>query len=710
MKPNFRWLVRYGGALAAVGAGYLLRVGLTALAGEGLPTYITFYPAVMAVALLGGFGPGLVATVAAALVVDYALLPPRGQLGIENLVDAVGLAVFLSMGLFMSLVAELYRRVRQRAAMYEKHVPPWESQEEPPQTLGQRLLLNGGMVLSLAILATAGWHAQRNMAAMVEADRLVTRTYVANEQIEHLLMALQDMDRSVRGYLITGQEEFLQPYLAALPESAKRLAALQAQSRKTPALAQRLAGLEPLVADRLALWKETLELRQSKGFEAAQALVATGKGSALTEDIRRQMAGVQQEQDQLFRERTEAKDASLRRARQALLAGGVLGFLMLAAVFVFLRQENAGRRQAQAELRQHRDHLQDIVTARTAELAQANESMRQDREDLDRAQAVGQIGSWRLDLGRNVLTWSDENQRMFGLPKGPPLTYEAFLGCVHPEDRKYVDTQWKAALAGKPYDIEHRIVAGGQVKWVREKAYLDFDAAGKLVGGFGITQDVTDRKAAEEALRASEGQLRQHVAELQAANEEVQTSRRAAVNLMEDCGPGPQPGRAGQRRGAQRGRTAPAGAGSGRPRRLGLPLPDRRGVLGRALPRDVGRSAGREDRVRRCHCRYSPGGSCGGGRGGQGGSGRQRRRRLSSRVPRRLARRFGALDRLSRARLFPGRGRPAPRRPLHRRQPRGHGRKSKRRKPFGRAKSGIAAWWNCPPRRCSSTATIGLCW
>ena len=42
-----RWLVRYGGALAAVGAGLLLRLGLTALVGPGLPTYVTFYPPVM---------------------------------------------------------------------------------------------------------------------------------------------------------------------------------------------------------------------------------------------------------------------------------------------------------------------------------------------------------------------------------------------------------------------------------------------------------------------------------------------------------------------------------------------------------------------------------------------------------------------------------------------------------------------------------------
>ena len=55
------------------------------------------------------------------------------------------------------------------------------------------------------------------------------------------------------------------------------------------------------------------------------------------------------------------------------------------------------------------------------------EELRQSREDLDRAQAVGHLGSWRLDIRENVLTWSDENYRIFGLPVGSPLTYETFL-------------------------------------------------------------------------------------------------------------------------------------------------------------------------------------------------------------------------------------------------------------------------------------------
>ncbi|HNR14764.1 MAG TPA: PAS domain S-box protein, partial [Thermodesulfobacteriota bacterium] len=152
------------------------------------------------------------------------------------------------------------------------------------------------------------------------------------------------------------------------------------------------------------------------------------------------------------------------------------------------------RKQAEGALTELNETLEERIVQRTAELQQS-------QEDLNRAQAVGQIGWWRLDTRRNMLTWSAENHRIFGVPEGTPMTYEFFLSRVHPDDRHYVDTQWKAALRGEPYDIEHRIVADGQVKWVREKAYLEFYSDGKLLGGFGITQNITAIKNAEQALR-----------------------------------------------------------------------------------------------------------------------------------------------------------------------------------------------------------------
>jgi PAS domain S-box-containing protein len=132
------------------------------------------------------------------------------------------------------------------------------------------------------------------------------------------------------------------------------------------------------------------------------------------------------------------------------------------------------------------------------ERKKAEEALRQSEKDLKHAQAMAHIGSWRLDRQLNKLLWSDETYRMFGIPEGMPLTYEAFLATVHPEDQEYVDQKWTAAIRGEPYDIEHRIIVDNSIKWVRERAVLEFDKQGTLLGGFGTVQDITERKEMEK--------------------------------------------------------------------------------------------------------------------------------------------------------------------------------------------------------------------
>ena len=113
-----------------VAAAFGLRLTLTAWFGPGLPTYVTFYPAVMLVALLAGFGPGLLATALAGLLVCYWILPPVGQFAIASTVDRVGLVIFAGMGLFISAVAELYRRNRDKAAAYDREEVLRETRRE----------------------------------------------------------------------------------------------------------------------------------------------------------------------------------------------------------------------------------------------------------------------------------------------------------------------------------------------------------------------------------------------------------------------------------------------------------------------------------------------------------------------------------------------------------------------------------------------------
>ena len=126
----------------------------------------------------------------------------------------------------------------------------------------------------------------------------------------------------------------------------------------------------------------------------------------------------------------------------------------------------------------------------------AEEALLKQQFFLQKAQELGRIGAWEIDIKKNELLWTDENYRIFGIPIGTELTYETFLQCVHPDDREYVDTKWKASFNKKPYDIEHRLLVDGKVKWVREKAELEFNEKDECIRGTGFTQDITDRKRA----------------------------------------------------------------------------------------------------------------------------------------------------------------------------------------------------------------------
>ncbi len=158
------------------------------------------------------------------------------------------------------------------------------------------------------------------------------------------------------------------------------------------------------------------------------------------------------------------------------------------------------------------------------------EALRSSEDSLRRAQSIAQVGSWTLDLAGGRTTWSPETYRIFGLTPATPAAVGAAVERVHPEDRHRVLAQWRGALDGRgtSYDIEHRLLVEGEVRWVRERAELRRDADGVPVSVLGTVQDITERKRVAAELEQHRHHLEELVAartaELEAANRQLQIS------------------------------------------------------------------------------------------------------------------------------------------------------------------------------------------
>jgi PAS domain S-box-containing protein len=135
-----------------------------------------------------------------------------------------------------------------------------------------------------------------------------------------------------------------------------------------------------------------------------------------------------------------------------------------------------------------------------SERKQAEIALQDSERNLNRAQAIGRIGSWTVNLIDHHLIWSAETYRMFGVDTAKAVDLQDFLAIVHPDDRDALLQAWNAALAGAEYDIEHRIIVQGQTFWVREIAEFIYCSSGAPLSAVGTVQDITERRLMLEQL------------------------------------------------------------------------------------------------------------------------------------------------------------------------------------------------------------------
>jgi PAS domain S-box-containing protein len=331
---------------------------------------------------------------------------------------------------------------------------------KPTHTLVQ------GFVGALALLGGVAGFNWQHTNRMQETMKWVLHTHEVQEQLTELLSSVQDVETGVRGFVITGQPEYLEPFVAVRTKVTSQFSKVRTLTRDNARQQANCDTLEPLLARRVAIAQSNMDLRRNSGLEAAQREIASGEGKAVMDQIRAMIARMDMEEHTLLSQRSAATRREASTARWLTITGTGLSFALLIGVFALVLRENRLRLRSEAELDRFFTLSLDLLCISSAD------------------------GYFKRisPAFTQTLGWSVEE-----------ILARPFLDLVHPDDR-----------AATLRMVEQQVVAGEKVPQF-ENRYRHKDGSWRLLSWNSVPQpgglmystghDVTERKRAEESLR-----------------------------------------------------------------------------------------------------------------------------------------------------------------------------------------------------------------
>jgi methyl-accepting chemotaxis protein len=195
-----------------------------------------------------------------------------------------------------------------------------------------RLRPNIGFGLGILVLVAAAWLSYANANKFAESNQWVVHTYEVLAATFDITANLDDVETGQRGYVITGKEEYLDPYRSGVAKIDGALARFKELTSDNPRQQRRFDEIKPLVAARLEAAGETIQLRREKGFEAAQQVILTGKGMRYMDDIRKVVAEMQDDERKLLVERQEGTTAGNATTRNMIVFGALAAVIVIVLI------------------------------------------------------------------------------------------------------------------------------------------------------------------------------------------------------------------------------------------------------------------------------------------------------------------------------------------------------------------------------------------
>jgi PAS domain S-box-containing protein len=357
-------------------------------------------------------------------------------------------------------------------------------------------------ILIVAAISVIGIIIYRNNNTYRDDNNIVAHTQVVLYQSEEVLSLIKDIDAGGRGYILTQDSSFLQPYIVARNSVYKNIDSLRHLTKDNPVQQKRVDSLKILTKSRIDLAEFVLNLGQSTNSNKLIRIESFHKGKIIMDDMRRIIQQVQQNENELLAYRQARNSRSITRLNitfYALIYGILLLFI---ATFFILRYNLRLRSNQQKALALFNKELEEKVKQRTEELSNSEKLFRALIENSGDAIAT-------LDKDGIIKYQSPSTERIFGFPI-KEMVGSNIVETIHPEDLPAMTKVMERAIQF-PGIAQHSIhrIKHKDGRWLWSEGSITNMLHNPSIDAFVVNfRDISERKAAEDKVHESEQRFR----------------------------------------------------------------------------------------------------------------------------------------------------------------------------------------------------------
>ncbi|TCK73837.1 sensor histidine kinase [Acidipila rosea] len=206
-----------------------------------------------------------------------------------------------------------------------------------------RSLITVLLILAIIVVSMNAGLALRSIQVLGQTEAMVVHTWQVIGSIGRVLGSMRDMDAGERGYLLTGDQAYLEPYTHAASILPQQIATLKSLTADNPLEQQRVAQMQVLVSRRIAFLQAGIEARQRNLSDNARLLEGQGTGKAEMDQVVALTDKMQATEQQLLTQRLVSSSAARQRARFTAILASFIDLVLIVLLFATLSRERRQR-------------------------------------------------------------------------------------------------------------------------------------------------------------------------------------------------------------------------------------------------------------------------------------------------------------------------------------------------------------------------------